>query len=667
MSTKLRWGIIGTGNIAKAFAKGLARSRTGELLAVGSRSQSTADRFADEFKVPRRYASYEALLADRDVQAVYISTPHPLHAQWAIAAADAGKHVLCEKPIGLNHAEAMAIVEAAVRNDVFLMEAFMYRCHPQTARLVDLLREKTIGEVRVIQATFSFHAGFNAEGRLFKNALAGGGILDVGGYCTSMARLVAGAALGKDFAEPTEVKGAGRLGVTGVDEWAVAVLKFPGDILATLSTGISVGQENVVRIFGSEGHIVLPSPWIPSREGGTTKILLKKNNEREPREIVVETPEYLYGIEADTVARYVDQRQAAPPAMTCDDSLGNMKTLDLWRDAIGLVYESERPEALVHTVSRCPLAPRPGHRMKFGHVPGVDLPISRLVMGVDNQRTITHGSVMFDDFIERGGNAFDTAYVYAGGQCEKVLGQWVKTRGIRKDVVIIGKGAHTPNCNPQDLTKQLLISLERLQTDYLDLYFMHRDNLEAPVGEFVDVLNEHLKAGRVRAFGGSNWTLDRVEAANEYAKSKGLTGFAAVSNNLSLARMIEPPWAGCLSASDAASRAWLARRQMPLFSWSSQARGFFIEGKADPNDRSDKELVRCWYSEDNFRRLERAKELARRRGVRPINVALAYVLCQPFPTFALIGPRTLAETRTSMPALDLTLTPDEVKWLNLEA
>ena len=138
-----------------------------------------------------------------------------------------------------------------------------------------------------------------------------------------------------------------------------------------------------------------------------------------------------------------------------------------------------------------------------------------------------------------------------------------------------------------------------------------------------------------------------------------------VSNNFSLARMVEPPWAGCLSASDPESRAWFARTQTPLFPWSSQARGFFA-GRAHPDDRSDPELVRSWYSEDNFRRLERVNRLARERGVLPINVALAYVLCQPFPTFPLIGPRALAETRTSFPALDIELTPEEVRWLNLE-
>ena len=666
MATTLNWGILGLGGIARNFSKGVAHSRTGRIVAIGSRSKEKADAFAAEFCPPaRRHGSYEALLADPSVQAVYIATPHPMHAEWAVKAAGAGKHILCEKPIGINHAEAMAIVEAALRHDVFLMEAYMYRCSPQTAKLVELLRAKAIGEVRIIRASFSFHAGWNPEGRLLANALAGGGILDVGGYAVSMSRLIAGAALGKDFAEPIEVKGCGHLGATGVDEWAAATLRFPGDILAQVATGVQVQQDNQVQIFGSEGNILIPWPWIPAREGGATQILLQKKGQPQPEEIVVETQEWLYGLEADTVAANLERRQALPPAMTWDDTLGNMKTLDRWRESFSFQYESEKLDARWPTVTRRPPAVRKPNNMKYARLPGVEKPVSRLVMGVDNQGALPHTSVMFDDWLERGGNAFDTAWIYGGGRCEQVLGRWVANRGVREQVVILDKGAHTPFCTPEDLTQQLFESLDRLKMEYLDLYMMHRDNPQVPVGEFIDVLNEHRRAGRMRAFGGSNWSIERLEAAQAYARQKGLVGFAAVSNNLSLARMVDPVWAGCIAFSDAESRAWLARTQMPVLAWSSQARGFFTE-RADPGDRSDADLARCWYSDDNFRRRERAVEMARRRGVLPIQIALAYVLRQPFPTFPLIGPRTLAETRTSLPALDIDLSPDDLAWLNLE-
>ena len=165
-------------------------------------------------------------------------------------------------------------------------------------------------------------------------------------------------------------------------------------------------------------------------------------------------------------------------------------------------------------------------------------------MGVDNQQTLTHAAAMFDDFVERGGTTFDTAYIYGGGRGEKLLGQWITSRGNRDEVVVIGKGAHTPHCDPESITRQLDESLERLQTDHVDLYLMHRDNEEIPVGEFVDVMDEHFKAGRIKAFGGSNWSTARFDEANAYAEANGKQPFTLLSNHLSLARAYDVPWAG---------------------------------------------------------------------------------------------------------------------------
>lgn len=665
MSQTLSWGILGTGRIAGIFARGLKESKTGKLLAVGSRTQETADRFGSDWNVPRRYARYEDLLADSDVQAIYISTPHPLHAEWAIKAAEAGKHILCEKPIALNHAEAMAIIEAAQRNDVFLMEAFMYRCHPQIAKMRELIQTGTIGKLQVIQATFAFHSAFNPESRLLKDTLGGGGILDVGGYCVSMARLIAGAASEKPFADPLRVTAAGHIGaVSKVDEYATASLTFAGDIVAQLLTGVQLDAENSMRIYGSEGSIVLPTPWTPKADEAVS-IIVKRDDEAEERRITIEGAGDLYGLEADAITAHLQERQA--PEMSWDDTLGNMRTLDQWRAEIGLEYPLEQPQGPGQQlpVHKHPLRVRAQHNMKYGRLVGIEKPVSRLVLGVDNQSSWPHASVMFDDFFEQGGNCFDSAYIYGMGRCERMLGQWIKNRGVREQVVILDKGAHTPNCNPQALSSQLLESLDRLQTDYVDVYMMHRDNLSIPVGEFITVLNEHKNAGRIRIFGGSNWSIERMQEANAWAAEHGMAGFSVISNNFSLARMVDPVWAGCISASDSASRAWLAETQMPIMPWSSQARGFFA-GRAHPDDYSDAELVRCWYSADNFQRLERVNQLAQTRGVLPINIALAYVLNQPFPTFPLIGPRLLSETRTSLPGLTVELSPEEVRWLNLE-
>ena len=238
-------------------------------------------------------------------------------------------------------------------------------------------------------------------------------------------------------------------------------------------------------------------------------------------------------------------------------------------------------------------------------------------------------------------------------------------RGIRSQVAVIVKGAHTPFCTPEFLDEQLRISLDRLETDYADIYLMHRDNLKVPVGEFVDVINEHHYAGRIKAFGGSNWTLDRLQEAEAYATKKGLQKFNCVSNNFSLARMVTPVWGGCISATDPVFKKWMIESGISLLSWSSQARGFFTD-RAHPDKKDDAEMVRCWYSDDNFLRRDRAIELARKKGVEPINIALAYVLGQPFSTFALVGPRQISETVSTCQGLSVTLTPEEINWLNLE-
>ncbi len=668
MSKKIKWGILGAGAIGSTFAKNLKSSRTGELHAVASRSIDKANKFGDEFGAPVRHGSYEALLADPSVDAVYVCTPHTFHAEWAIKSANAGKHILVEKPFALNQWEATAILEAATLNKVFAMEAFMYRCHPQTAKLVEIIKSGVIGEVRLIQATFGFQAGFNAESRLYNNDLAGGGIMDVGCYPVSMSRLIAGAATGQPFADPIEVKGVAALAETGVDLYAVASLKFPGQIVASLSTGVGLNQENVVRIFGSEGNILLPNPWTANRTAADTGKITIRRNGKDPEELTQEASNTSFGLEADhfAAAVFAKQQQAQSPAMTWGDTMGQLHTLDRWREQAGVIYNQEKPQNYKHTVDRAPLKVQAGHNMPYGKIAHVQKPVSRLIMGVDNQNTIAHASVMFDDYFARGGNTFDTAHIYANGKQEILLGDWIANRGVRDQVNVIVKGAHTPFCNPLNLSQQLVSSLERLKIDSADIYLMHRDNLEIPVGEFVDVLNQHVKAGRIKAFGGSNWSIKRIEEANAYAKANNLQGFEILSNNFSLARMVQAVWNGCIAASDPDSRAWLTKHQMPLLSWSSQARGFFTD-RSGPDKLDDKSLVHSWYSPDNFQRKERVLELAAKLKATPIAIALAYVLHQPFPTFALIGPRTLSETRTSLEALDLKLTPEQVKWLNLEA
>jgi len=477
--------------------------------------------------------------------------------------------------------------------------------------------------------------------------------------------LIAGAALGLPFSEPVDITAQIHIGPdTRVDEWAIASLRFPGDILANLTCGIMMSTDNHLHIWGSDGHIVCLNPWFPGPDNCIIQVY--RDNQPEPEHITVASELPLYSIEADTVARNLAARQAPAPCMNWADSLGNMETLDRWRKGVGLVFDNEKPKAL-----STPTAGRPVQRLEdapmlFGRVAGIDKPVSRVVMGsmAFNPSNLPYICAMLDNYYEQGGNCIDTAYVY---QSEVPVGQWLKLRQLREQIVLIVKGAHTPNCNPEDLVHQLDDSLGHLQTGYCDLYMMHRDNQEIPAGDFIECLNEQLRLGKIRAFGGSNWSTARIQEANAYAQAHGLVGFAASSPNLALAQWNEPMWAGCVAASDKASRGWYQAAQMPVFAWSSQASGFFT-GRFSPENRSDphiKDVVRCWFNDANFQRLERARQMADEKGVEATQIALAYVLCQPFPTFALIGPRSIEETRSSLAALQVYLTPSELQWLNL--
>lgn len=667
---RLAWGIIGTGGIAHRFAGSLAASDLGRLVAVASRTQASADAFGDEFGVPTRYEGYERLLEDPNVEAVYISLPNHLHSLWTIRCAEAGKHILCEKPLATNYAEAMVAIEAAREHDVFLMEAFMYRCHPQTGEVASLVREGAIGDVRLIQASFSFNMrGPRPENVRQQNPAAGGGIMDVGCYTASMARLIAGAARGAEPAEALSVKGEGFVNPDNrVDEWASAVVRFDGDILAQLNCGLQVAVESRVAVWGSEGHIIVPNPWFPGQQG-EARILLKRDAEDAVREMEAGSDVPLYSLEADVVARAVAEgrRQAPYPCMSWEDSLRNMRLLDAWREGIGLVFDNETSEALRTPYTGRPLRREPRRQIPTGRVEGIDKDVSRVVMGsmVFSRGGVRLACALLDDYYEAGGRCIDTAYVY---RSEAAVGEWIRLRGVRDDLVLIVKGAHTPFCFPEALTAQLHESLGNLHTDYADLYLMHRDNPDVPVGEFVEALNEHLRAGRIRAYGGSNWTIGRIEAANAYAREHGLVGMAASSPHFSLGHWNRPMWEGCVAASDAFSREWYRRTGMPLFAWSSQASGFFTGRYRRGEERRPgvAPVAGTWFNDANFQRLERARELAERKGVTSTQIALAYVLSQPLNIYALIGPRTIHELRTSLQALDVELTPEELAWLSLE-
>jgi aryl-alcohol dehydrogenase-like predicted oxidoreductase len=287
----------------------------------------------------------------------------------------------------------------------------------------------------------------------------------------------------------------------------------------------------------------------------------------------------------------------------------------------------------------------------------LDRPVSRLVLG-----TLLVDPEVLDEWVRLGGNAIDTARVYGDGAAERDLGAWLASRpGVRDDVVLISKGAHPDGerrrVTPADIASDLAASLDALGRP-IDIYMLHRDDPRLPVGPIMEALNKHVRAGRVRALGASNWTCARIDEANASAADHGLAGFCCSSPHLSLATQNEEHWDDTRSARDPEIFAWHERSAMPLFAWSAQARGFFAGHSSESVDR-------VYDSADNRERRRRAGELAGRLGCTANQVALAWVLQQPFPVYAVIGARTVAQLHEAVGALDVALADDELRWLDL--
>jgi aryl-alcohol dehydrogenase-like predicted oxidoreductase len=310
--------------------------------------------------------------------------------------------------------------------------------------------------------------------------------------------------------------------------------------------------------------------------------------------------------------------------------------------------------------------------MKTINLPGLKQGVSSLIMGSDYFAPECYDLVCtnLDAYTAIGGNTIDTAFIYCGGKSEQAIGMWMEERKNRDRINVWTKGAHPvrsgpPRVNKSAIDEDLKISLERLRTDYVDLYALHRDDPSVPVGHILEALNEHVEAGRILSFGASNWTAARLEEANRYAAEHGLRGFDFSSPNLSLAKAKEPYWRDCVSV-DEETLTWHERSGLPLFSWSAQARGFFT-GRFSPEDRSDADLVRVFYNDANWERYRRAEQLGREKGKSTIQIALAYVLNQPFPTGAVIGARNEAEMVSCRDAADIELSKEEIEWLDLRA
>jgi len=312
----VKWGILSTADINRKLLAGAAESDDVEVLAVGSRDLARAEEYARKWGIERAYGTYDELLADPEVEAVYIPLPNTMHSEWSIRALEAGKHVLCEKPFSRHIGDVERAFDAAEATGLHLSEAFMYRHHPQTARLAELVASGAIGELRVIRSAFSYSL-YDADNIRLRTDVEGGALMDVGCYCVSGARLLGG--------EPESVVGAAHIGSSGTDWVFTGMLRFPGDVTALFDCGTSLPNRDELEAIGTEGSLFLDDPWhcqepvIELRKGGTVERI----------EIGAANP---YQLELEDLNAAI--RGERLPLLGRADALGQVRTIDaLFRSA----------------------------------------------------------------------------------------------------------------------------------------------------------------------------------------------------------------------------------------------------------------------------------------------------------------------------------------------
>jgi predicted dehydrogenase len=310
MSEPVRWGVLSTARINQKVLDGAAGSDDVKVLAVASRSQAAAETYALEHAIERAYGSYDALLADGDVEAVYISLPNGLHVEWSIRALQAGKHVLCEKPLSRRASEVERAFDVAERSDRLLMEAFMYRHNPQIKRLATLVDDGAIGRLRAVHASFGFHIGDPGDVRLSRE-LEGGSLLDVGSYCVSAARLLCG--------EPERAQGEQVIGGDGVDVAFAGVLRFPGEVLAHFDCGFVLDKTEELVALGEEGNLRLADPWHCRAPG------IELRRDGKPELIAVEAANS-YRLQLENLSAAI--RGSDRPLLGRADALGQARTIE---------------------------------------------------------------------------------------------------------------------------------------------------------------------------------------------------------------------------------------------------------------------------------------------------------------------------------------------------
>ena len=665
--SKIRWSVIGTGSIANAFAHSIKHCKHSELIAAFGRNKDALQTFCEKFDVAG-INNIDELVSSNQTDAIYIATPHSSHFEYAWQAIKNNKHVLCEKPITMNHIESMVLFGLAKDCGVFLMEAYMYRTHPQTFNILENIERLCGTDEKVeINSSFGFKAEIPKDHRLRNPILGGGAIMDVGCYPLSMSKLLAGRILNKPYADPISIEAIGNLDETGVDSNSKARILFSENIEANVSCAINEEYENKLEIISGDYKLSVSQPWHCGQfQDGYSSIKVYSKNKLVD-EISYNDEVGLFTREIDHASECILNNKLESDLISHADSQSIMLWLDKWRKELGIKCPHELKENS-HLI-KSKFFSTQNKRLEEVKIDGFDKDFSRLALGCDNQTSEIHAFAMFDYFYGAGGRVFDTAYIYNNGMGDKYLGNWINSRGVQEEVVVLGKGAHTPDCRPECIKPQITKSLERLNLDKIDIYCLHRDNSDIPVSEFIDALDEIKNAGLIDKIGASNWKLERFKQARDFALQENKEPFTILSNNFSLAEMIDPVWPGCV-AIDNNFLDYVNQNNIILFPWSSTARGFFIKKKEIAtsdhfSNPSMDEEKRVWHSETNLKRREICFNIAAERSVEPIEIALAYVIQSSKIIFPLIGPRTINELNSSIFATSLNLTNAEIKQLTI--
>ena len=304
--------------------------------------------------------------------------------------------------------------------------------------------------------------------------------------------------------------------------------------------------------------------------------------------------------------------------------------------------------------------------MLYGEIVGLEKKISKIILGNDKQKKYTSASKLWDFYYENGGNAFDNSIYYRGGESEKFLGKWIKSRGLERNIVLISKVGEESS-QPSEIFSLLQTSLERLQSNTADILILHHHSKQVPINEYVDALNEIKSSGKIKLFGISNISKERFDESLIWSKTNNKTPFSIINNQFSLAKMEKPLWPDCLSINSKDYMKYLENKNINHFAWSSQARGFFIKEnfiKKFLRRKFHRHLKDCFYSIDNIEKRKRAEELSYKYNCSSNDIALSWVINQKFPSYAIIGPKNNSELRFSMNSLNILLSDEDKKWLS---